>query len=275
MRKFLLKKPSILPGFNICFGLGASYVCFLVLLPLAALGAFSFKGGIGEILAVISDPRVLSALKFSFTASFIAAAINSLFGFIIAWCLARYEFWGKSFISSLIDIPFALPTAVAGICLAYLFSHGGVMGAALLRLGIDLQGADFTCVVIVLIFVGMPFVVRTTEPVIKDFDKQVLEAAENLGANFWQIFRLIMLPSLLPSLITGFALAFARGLGEYGSVIFISSNIPFKSEILPVLIVSRLDSFNYQEAAVIGFFMILVAFASLFLINFIQKKVAK
>ena len=149
------------------------------------------------------------------------------------------------------------------------------MGAALLRLGIDLQGADFTCVVIVLVFVGMPFVVRTTEPVIKDFDKQVLEAAENLGANFWQIFRLIMLPSLLPSLITGFALAFARGLGEYGSVIFISSNIPFKSEILPVLIVSRLDSFNYPEAAVIGFFMILVAFTSLFLINFIQKKVAK
>ncbi len=269
--KWYFKTPSILPGFGLSFGLGLFYFSFLVLIPLGALLLFTMKLSLKEFMEIITDKQVLLAFYFSLSTSFVAALINLFFGFIVAWTLARYNFFGKQALEAFVDLPFALPTAVAGISLAFLLSHNGAVGASLLFLGIDLTGKDFIAVVIALTFIGIPFVVRTLEPVIKDLDIQNIEAARSLGANFLQTFIFVILPSLIPSALTGFALAFARGLGEYGSVIFISSNIPFESEILPVIIVSQLDSFNYLKASAIGLFMIISAFVLLLGINFLQK----
>ncbi len=265
--KFLQTKSSILRGFGLSFGLGVSYFSLLVLIPLGALFFFSTKVGVEKFIAIITDSQILSALKFSLTTALIAASINLIFGFIIAWSLARYSFFGKRILEALIDLPFALPTAVAGIAIAFLLSHNGIVGKAFLALGFDLEGRSFIAVVVALVFVGIPFVIRTLEPVIKDLDKESFEAASSLGASFYQSFYFVILPNLIPSALIGFALAFARGLGEYGSVIFVSNNIPFESEILPLIIVGKLDSFDYLGASVVGVMMICVAFIILLSIN--------
>ncbi len=269
--KIFAKKPSILQGFGLSFGLGMTYFSLLVIIPLIALFAFSFKIEWTKFVEIISDSQVLSALKFSLSTALFAATINLILGFIVAWSLARYDFFGKRLLEALIDLPFALPTAVAGIAIAFLLSSNGIVGKAFLLIGVDLEGRSFVAVVVALIFVGIPFVIRTLEPVIKDLDKESLEAAGSLGANFWQSFYFVILPSLIPSALIGFALAFARGLGEYGSVIFVSNNIPFESEILPLLIVKKLDSFDYLGGSAVGVFMITVAFVILLLINLLGQ----
>lgn len=267
----LLKQTSILPGFKLSLGLGVSYLSFLVILPLVALIGFSVQMGLEGFIKSILDKQVLLALRFSFLTALVATFIDLFLGFIVAWSLARYEFFGKKILESLVDLPLALPTSVAGVSLAFLLSSQGFVGKNLLALGIDLEGKSFIAVVIALIFIGIPFIVRIIEPAIKDLDSQSIEAARSLGANFFQTFCYVIIPSLLPSILTGFALAFARTLGEYGSVIFVSNNIPFESEILPVIIVSKLDSFNYAGASAVGCFMIGVAFLVLLFINFIQR----
>ncbi|MBX7489987.1 sulfate ABC transporter permease subunit CysT [Helicobacter turcicus] len=265
-------KPSIIPGFKFSFCFGVGYLFFLVIVPLFTLIAFSFQIGFSGFLRAILDKQVLSALFFSLSTSFCAAIVNLIFGFVIAWSLARYEFFGKRILDALVDLPFALPTAVAGIALSFLLAESGILGAFLGIFGFEAQRASFFGVCLALVFIGMPFVVRTLEPVIKDFDDSSLEAAMCLGANFWQTFFFVVIPSLLPAALTGFALAFARGLGEYGSVIFISSNIPFESQILPVVIVSKIESHDYLGASVVGVFMIVVSFLLLFAIAYLQGK---
>ena len=271
LQKIFYKKPSILQGFGLSFGLGMTYFSLLVLIPLIALFAFSFKLEWAQFVEIISDTQVIGALKFSLLTALLAALINLIFGFIVAWSLARYDFFGKKILEALIDLPFALPTAVAGIAIAFLLSSNGIIGKAFLAIGIDLEGKSFFAVVVALVFVGIPFVIRTLEPVIKDLDKESLEVASSLGANFTQSFYFVILPSLLPSALIGFALAFARGLGEYGSVIFVSNNIPFESEILPLLIVKKLDSFDYLGGSAVGVFMISVAFVILLAINLLGQ----
>lgn len=270
-QKFFFKKPSILRGFGLSFGLGVGYFSFIVLIPLCALFVFSTKVGLEKFIATISDSQILNALTFSLTTAFIAALINLFFGFVIAWSLARYDFFGKRILEALIDLPFAFPTAVAGIALAFLLSHNGIVGKCFLAFGIDLEGRSFFAVVVALVFVGIPFVIRTLEPVIRDLDKESFEAANSLGANFYQSFYFILLPNVIPSALMGFALAFARGLGEYGSVIFVSNNIPFESEILPLIIVGKLDSFDYLGASVVGVMMICVSFVILLSINLLAQ----
>ncbi len=273
--KYNFIKSSVLPGFSLTFGLGVLYFSFLVLIPICALVIFSSKLGISAFFSTIFDKQVLLALSFSLQTAAVAAFINLILGFIVAWSLSRYEFPFKRILEALVDLPFALPTAVAGISIAFLLSSSGIVGQVFGIFNISLEGKSFLGVVVALIFIGIPFVVRTLEPVIKDLDTQSLEAASSLGASFSQTFFKVILPSILPSALTGFALAFARGLGEYGSVIFVSSNIPFESEILPIVIVGKLDSFNYAEASAIGCFMIFVAFILLLAINFLQKWSAK
>ena len=270
MAKFV--ESSILPGFKLSFILGGSYLLLLVIIPLFALFAFSLQMGFTGFLQIIFKGEVLSALAFSLGTSLCAAIVNLLFGFVIAWSLARYEFWGKSVVDALVDLPFALPTAVAGIALSFLLSSSGILGGFLGIFGIEAHKASFLGVCLALVFIGMPFVVRTLEPVIKDFDASNIEAALSLGADFYQTFRFVIFPSFLPAALTGFALAFARGLGEYGSVIFVSSNIPFESQILPVVIVGKIESHDYLGASAIGVFMILVSFVLLSAIHWLQKR---
>jgi sulfate transport system permease protein len=289
-----------LPGFGISLGLSLTYMSFLVLIPLSALVLYSTQMPWDKFIETLTDSRITAALKISFGASFIAALINCFFGLVIAWVLTRYDFYGKRIVDSVIDLPFAVPTAVAGISLAYIFSPNGVLGEFLQLLTNKvnslapyfyseecktnkecfanfLQNADLNVsyskvgIIIALVFIGLPFIVRTVQPVIEELDKELEEAASSLGANFYQIFRKVIFPSIYPALLTGFALAFARGLGEYGSVIFISSNIPYESEIVPLLIVKKLMQFDYVGASVIGVIMLIAAFILLLLINFLQS----
>ncbi|MDR0467594.1 MAG: ABC transporter permease subunit [Campylobacteraceae bacterium] len=292
------KNNSKLPGFGISLGLSLTYMSFLILIPLSALVLFSTQMPLEKFLETITDQRIIAALKVSFGASFIAALINCFFGLIIAWILARYDFVGRRIVDSIVDLPFAVPTAVAGISLAYIFSPNGVLGGFLQYLSeklhsfalhfspcaenekcfrsslenIDLNVAySTTGIIIALVFIGLPFIVRTVQPVIEELDKELEEAASSLGANFYQIFLKVIFPAIYPALLTGFALAFARGLGEYGSVIFISSNIPYESEIVPLLIVKKLMQFDYVGASVIGVVMLVAAFVLLLIINFLQS----
>ncbi|MDR1976653.1 MAG: ABC transporter permease subunit [Campylobacteraceae bacterium] len=289
-----------LPGFGISLGLSLTYMSLLILIPLSALALYSTQMPLDKFIENITDQRIITALKISFSASFIAALINCFFGLIIAWILTRYDFFGKRIIDSVIDLPFAVPTAVAGISLAYIFSPNGVLGKVLQELSEKLrtlapyfssEGCDVdencfrnflenidinvayskTGIILALVFIGLPFIVRTVQPVIEELDKELEEAASSLGANFYQIFRKVIFPTIYPALLTGFALAFARGLGEYGSVIFISSNIPYESEIVPLLIVKKLMQFDYVGASVIGVIMLVAAFILLLLINFLQS----
>ncbi|HVO01347.1 MAG TPA: sulfate ABC transporter permease subunit CysT [Candidatus Cybelea sp.] len=269
-RSFAWKRPSVLPGFNLTFGYTLVYLGLIVLLPLAALLLRPAELGFDGFWKVVTAPRVLASLKLSFGASAIAAVVNAVFGLIVAWVLARYQFPLKRVVDALVDLPFALPTAVAGIALTALYAPNGWIGHLLAPLGLKIAFTP-AGIVVALIFIGLPFVVRTVQPVLLDLDREVEDAAASLGATRWQNFRLVILPSIFPALLTGFALAFARAVGEYGSVIFIAGNMPMKSEIAPLLIVTKLEQFDYAGAAAIAVVMLVVSFCMLLVINLLQR----
>lgn len=267
---FRFRKPSVLPGFGLTMGFTLAYLALVVLIPLSGL-IFSASRMSGEaFMAAASSDRVMHAYRVSFGASFIAALVNSVFGLIVAWVLVRYRFPGRRIVDAMVDLPFALPTAVAGIALTALYAPGGWIGQYFDPLGIQIA---FTPVgiTIALIFVGLPFVVRTVQPVLEDMDREVEEGAASLGASRWQTFTRIILPYLTPALLTGFALAFARALGEYGSVIFIAGNLPNVSEIVPLIIVTKLEQYDYAGAAAVAVVMLGASFLMLLVINLLQK----
>jgi len=259
-----------LPGFGLGLGYTMFYLSALVLVPLAALALQSASLSWSEFLAAVWSERAQAAYRLTFGVAIAAAAVNVALGLIVAWSLVRYDFPFKRFVDALVDVPLALPTAVAGLVYASLYVENGWLGQFLVPLGIE---AAYTRlgIVLVLVFTGFPFVVRTVQPVLADLDAEVEEAAAVLGASRWQTFRRVLLPTLVPPALTGFALAFARGLGEYGSVIFISSNMPFKTEIAPVLIVSRLEEYAYSEAAAIAVVLLVFSFLVLALINRLES----
>ncbi|MGE4245919.1 MAG: sulfate ABC transporter permease subunit CysT [Parvibaculaceae bacterium] len=263
------RRPSAIPGFGITLGFTLTWLSLIVLLPLA--GLFVHAGTLGPegFMAAISTPRVLAAMRVSFGLSLAAAAINAVFGLLLAWVLVRYEFPGRRIVDSLVDIPFALPTAVAGIALTSLYAPNGAIGRLLEPLGIQVAFTPLG-ILVALIFIGIPFVVRTVQPVLSDLEVEVEEAATGLGATRLQTFCRVILPVILPALATGFALAFARAVGEYGSVIFIAGNLPMVSEIAPLLIVVRLEEFAYAEATAIAVAMLVASLLLLFVINLLQ-----
>lgn len=265
-----LKSPSIIPGFGVTLGFTLAYLAIIVIIPLSGLFFTAATVSWSEFWHTISSERVLHSYKISFGISLLAALINTFFGLILAWVLARYKFFGKRIIDAMVDLPFALPTAVAGIALAALYAPGGWIGQFFAPLGIKIAFTPLG-ILIALIFVGLPFVVRTVEPVLQDMEKELEEAAASLGANRLQTFWQIILPSILPALLTGFAMSFARGLGEYGSVIFIAGNIPKVSEIVPLLIVIKLEQYDYAGATAIAVVMLVASFILLFIINWLQK----
>ncbi len=262
-------KPSALPGFGITFGFAVTYLSLIVLIPLAVLVWRAGELGFDGIWRVATTPRVLAALQVSFFTSAAAALINAVFGVIVAWVLVRYEFPGKRLLDAAVDLPFALPTAVAGIALAALYATNGWIGELFAPWGIKIAFTPLG-ILVALVFIGLPFVVRTVQPVLEDFDREVEEASATLGASRGQTVFRVVLPALAPAILTGVALAFARAVGEYGSVIFIAGNMPFVSEIAPLLIVTRLEEFDYPGAAAIATAMLVISFATLLVINGIQ-----
>ncbi|MCL2260621.1 MAG: sulfate ABC transporter permease subunit CysT [Fibromonadales bacterium] len=267
-------KKSKIPGFGLSLGLSLSYMSFLILIPISALIIYAAKISPEEYFNIITDARVISAFKVSFISAIAAAMLNFVFGFILAWILAKYDFFGKKIVDACIDLPFAIPTAVAGISLAMVFSPKGFIGSFLSLFNVSLEYSRVG-IVVALVFIGLPFVVRTVQPVIEELDNSVEEAAASLGANYFQIFFKVIFPSVLPALITGAAMAFSRGLGEYGSVIFISSNMPYESEIVPLLIIKKLMQFDYVGASAIGATMLVIAFIMLFITNYLQSRMIK
>ncbi len=268
-RGWQFRQPSVLPGFRWALGFTLVWLTLIVLVPLAGLFLRSSSLGWDQFWALALDPRTLNALKISFGTAFIAALANVFFGVLLAWVLVRYHFPGKRVVDAIVDLPFALPTAVAGIALTALYAPKGWIGSLLAPLGIKVAFTPLG-IVIALIFVGLPFVVRTVQPVMEEIDREVEEAAATLGATRLQTIFKVLLPGLAPAVLTGFSLAFARGVGEYGSVIFIAGNLPYQSEIAPLLIVIRLEEFNYPAATAIAAVMLVLSFAMLFLINSIQ-----
>lgn len=266
----ILKHRSILPGFGLAMGFTLLYLSLIVLIPLAALFLRTTALSWGQFWATVTAPRVLASYRLSFGASLLAALINALFGFLVAWVLVRYSFPGKRVVDALVDLPFALPTAVAGISLTSLLVKTGWIGRYLEPWGIQ---AAFTPlgVTIALIFISLPFVVRTVQPVLEDLDVELEEAAASLGASRWQTFTRVLLPALSPALLTGFALAFARALGEYGSVVFISGNMPMRTEIVPLLIITKLEQYDYAGATAIAVVMLMASFVLMLLINLLQR----
>jgi sulfate transport system permease protein len=259
----------VLPGFGLTLGYTMLYLSLLVLLPLSAVFTRSFGSGWTHFWDVVTDRRVMAALRLSFGASLGAALINAFFGLIVAWVLARCAFPFKRLVDAMVDLPFALPTAVAGIALTALYAPNGWLGAALLAWGIAVAFTPLG-IVVALTFIGLPFVVRTLQPVLEDLDKEVEQAAATLGASATQTFVRVILPALWPALLTGFALAFARAVGEYGSVIFIAGNMPMKSEIAPLLIVTKLEQYDYAGASAIAVVMLVISFALMLGINALQ-----
>ncbi|AWB24083.1 sulfate ABC transporter permease subunit CysT [Methylobacterium currus] len=263
------RRPSALPGFRLTFGITLTYLTLLVLLPLAVLLLRAASVGPAGLWALITDARNLAALKTSFGLSLAAAAIDAVFGLLIAWVLTRYRFPGRRIIDALVDLPFALPTAVAGIALASLYAPNGWLGEPLMGLGIKVAYTPLG-ILVALVFVGLPFCVRTVQPLVAEIDKSSEEAAAILGASRFRALVTVILPPLIPAMLTGFALAFARAVGEYGSVIFVAGNLPFVSEIAPLLIVIKLEEFNYAGATAIAAVMLLMSFAALLAINLVQ-----
>ncbi|NOT42340.1 MAG: sulfate ABC transporter permease subunit CysT [Alphaproteobacteria bacterium] len=259
----------MLPGFGLTFGFTVFYLSIIILIPLAALLIRPWELGLEGVFNAATAPRVIAALKLSFGASLVAATINGIFGLLAAWVLVRYEFPGKRIIDALVDLPFALPTAVAGIALTTLYAPNGWFGQLLVPLGIKVAYTPLG-VIVALTFIGLPFVVRSVQPVLADLEKEFEEAAATLGATRLQTFRRVVLPAVLPAWLTGIALAFARAVGEYGSVIFIAGNMPMISEIAPLLIVIKLEQFDYAGAAAVGSAMLAISFAMLLAINMLQ-----
>ena len=265
------KKPNknILPGFNLTLGYALFYLSLIVLIPLSAVFIKTFTLTWPEFIAAVASPRVVASYKLTFGASLIAALINVVFGLLTAWVLTRYEFFGKKIVDAFVDFPFALPTAVAGIALSAIYSTNGWIGSLLEPLGIKVAYTPLG-IIVALTFIGLPFVVRTVQPVLEDLGAEVEEAAASLGANRWQVFYKIILPSIWPALVTGFALAFARAVGEYGSVIFIAGNMPMVSEITPLIIITKLEQYDYAGATAVAAVMLVISFILLFTINGFQ-----
>jgi sulfate transport system permease protein len=264
-----IRKPSVIPGFGLTLGFALAYMSLIVLLPLAVLIVTSAGLGWSGFFAIATDPRVVAALKVSFGLSLLAALINAVFGMIVAWVLVRYRFPGRRLLDAFIDLPFALPTAVAGIALTAIYAPNGWVGALLAPLGVKVAYTPLG-ILVALVFIGLPFIVRTVQPVLEDLDREVEEAAATLGARRFTTIRRVIVPALLPPLLTGFALALARAVGEYGSVIFIAGNIPYVSEIAPLLIIVRLTEFDYAGATTVAAVMLAISFVLLLIINLLQ-----
>jgi sulfate transport system permease protein len=264
------RRRGVLPGFGLSMGYTLTYLSLLVLIPLSALFLKAGTLGPAALLHEVTGPRALAAYKLTFGASAVSAVLNAVLGVLIAWVLARYRFYGKAVFDALIDLPFALPTAVAGISMTTLYAENGWLGEPLSKLGIKVAFTPLG-VVVVLTFVGLPFVVRTVQPVLEELDADLEEAAAVLGATRFQTFRLVVFPTILPALLTGFALAFARALGEYGSVVFISGNMPMRTEIAPLLIVTKLEQYDYAGATAIAALLLVSSFSILLLINLLQR----
>ncbi|AWL29555.1 sulfate ABC transporter permease subunit CysT [Acinetobacter defluvii] len=263
------QRSRVLPGFGLSLGFTLAYLSLIVLIPLSAVFIKSLGVGWEGLWEILSSERILKSLQLSFSTAIVAALINVVFGLLLAWCLVRYTFPGKRIVDALVDLPFALPTAVAGIALTSLYAPTGWIGQYLEPLGIKVAYTPIG-ITLALIFIGIPFVVRTVQPVLSDFETELEEAASALGANRFQIITKVILPVLFPALLTGFALAFARGVGEYGSVIFIAGNQPFETEIAPLMIISRLEEYDYAGATTIAVVMLVISFAILFVINLVQ-----
>ena len=268
-RGLALRQPSVIPGFGLALGFTLTYLSLIVLIPLAALILYAASLGVSGFWQIVTEPRTLAALRVSFVISLIAAIINVIFGVIVAWVLIRYRFPGRRFLDAIVDLPFALPTAVAGIALTAIYAQNGWIGSLFAHWDIRIAYTPIG-IGIALVFIGLPFVVRTVQPVLEDYEREIEEAAASLGASRRQTVFGVMLPALLPAILTGFALAFARAVGEYGSVIFIAGNIPYVSEIAPLLIVIKLEEFNYAGATAIAAAMLFIAFAIILVINLIQ-----
>lgn len=269
IKSLAVKGHSILPGFGLTLGFAMMYMSFLVLIPLATIFLEAGKLGWGPLWDIVTEPRLIASLKLSFGAALIAAVINVVFGLLVAWVLVRYSFPGKRIIDGLVDLPFALPTAVAGIALTALYVPKGWIGQYLALFGIKAAFAPLG-IVIALTFIGLPFVVRMVQPVLETFDREMEEAAASLGAGRLATFTKVIFPELLPALLTGFALAFARAVGEYGSVVFISGNMPMRTEITPLLIMTKLEQYDYAGANAIAAVLLIVSFILLLLINVLQ-----
>jgi sulfate transport system permease protein len=265
-----LKQRSILPGFGLTLGFTIFYLSLIVLIPLSATFLKASSLTWAQFWHIVSSPRAVASYRLSFGASFIGASINLFFGLLVAWVLVRYRFPGRRLLDSMVDLPFALPTAVAGIALTTIYASHGWIGRYLEKIGIKGAYSPFG-VVIALTFIGLPFVVRTVQPVLEDLDADTEEAAASLGANRWQTFRRVILPAILPAAVTGFTMAFARAVGEYGSVVFISGNMPMRTEITPLLIITKLEQYDYAGATAIAVVMLVVSFTLLLAINLLQK----
>jgi sulfate transport system permease protein len=269
-----LVERSVLPGFPLALGITLAYLGAIVILPMAALALRPWELGFDGVWAALTEPRVAAALKLSFTLSAYAALVNAPLGLLLAWTLTRYEFPGRRLLDALVDLPFALPTAVAGIALTAIYAPTGTLGGFLADLGIRTAYSQ-TGIFIALVFIGLPFVVRAIQPVMQDLDREVEEAAQTLGANDFQRLVHVVLPAVLPAMISGVSLAFARAVGEYGSVVFIAGNMPFKTEIAPLLIVIKLEQYDYAGAAAVGLAMLAISFGSLIVINGVQVFLAR
>ncbi|KQT34217.1 sulfate ABC transporter permease subunit CysT [Methylophilus sp. Leaf414] len=263
------KKKHLLPGFGLSLGYTLVYLSLIVLIPLAAVFLRTTELSFSEFWAIVTTPRVLATYRLTFGASLLAAVINLVFGLLTAWVLVRYQFFGKKILDALVDLPFALPTAVAGISLTAIYAPNGWLGQWLEPHGIKVAFTPLG-VVVALTFIGLPFVVRTVQPVLEDFSTELEEAAASLGANRWQTFFKVILPAIWPALLTGFSLSFARAVGEYGSVIFIAGNMPMISEITPLMIITKLEQYDYAGATAIAVVMLVISFALLLLINLLQ-----
>ncbi|HEX2580450.1 MAG TPA: sulfate ABC transporter permease subunit CysT [Dongiaceae bacterium] len=264
------RRPSALPGFSLTFGIAMTYLSLLVVLPLSALATHASGQGVAGILKTLADPRVLAALKLSFGLSLLAAYADMILGILLAWALTRYRFWLRPLVDALVDLPFALPTAVAGIALTQLYSPGGWMGRLLGAIGIKVAFTPLG-ILLAMMFVGLPFAVRSVQPVIEDWDRETEESALTMGAGWGRYLWQIVLPTLAPAAITAFGLAFARAVGEYGSIIFIAGNLPLKTEIAPLLIVAKLEQFDYTGAAIIACVMMVLSLAILGVVGLLNR----
>lgn len=269
-----IRARNVLPGFRLTLGYTIFYLSLIVLIPLSAVFFETSSMGWNAFWNTVTNPRIVATYRLSFGAALLAAAINAFFGLLLAWALVRYSFPGKRMVDALVDLPFALPTAVTGITLATIYAKDGWIGQFLEPLGIKVAYTPLG-ILVALIFIGVPFVVRTVQPILEDLETELEEAAASLGAQRWQTFRYVLLPVLWPALLTGFALAFARAVGEYGSVIFIAGNIPMVSEITPLMIITKLEQYDYQGATAIALVMLVISFALLLIINLLQAWSAK